>query len=304
MPSLQSEFLSFWDRLGSDFQSLQDESPFWFETSEEYEKIFRAMAGTTASCTMIWMMSLHIYANYFSTKTTPEHIKAKTCYQMTNLCFNLAIGCLGAYYHYFVLPTLPAYNLTNTERIPGLFDEFYLMPAMQLGYQVWSIPIGMFYVNESKQMILHHLGVVFTASCGAFSNFGFRYWLPFFFGVFELSSVPLAIMNTFNDHPDAAKKYPLSNLLSRVAFVVSFLYIRVWKWLPVGPLYIGNNFLLFLTTDFGPTKLFVLTQLFFGIYLGYLQLFWAVMVVRLSFQFVVVRVKKKASSESAGIKKP
>ena len=293
MSALYNGFVSEWNRLTSEFESLQNESPFWFEGPREYQKVFLAVAGTAVSCTVIWIVSLHIYGSSFSTKDTPYQKKAKTCYQMTNLCFNFAIGCLGAYYHYWVLPTLPAYNFTNSvERIPNLFDEFYLMPAMQLGYQVWSIPIGIFYVNESKEMILHHLGVVFTASCGAFSHFGFRYWLPFFFGVFELSSVPLAIMNTFNDHPDAAKKYPLANLVSRVSFVVSFMYIRVWKWLPVGPLYMRNNFFLFLTTGFGATKLFVLIQFFFGVYLGYLQLYWALMVVRLSFQFVVVKIKK------------
>eukprot|EP00536_Pseudo-nitzschia_multiseries_P001964 jgi/Psemu1/182434/e_gw1.26.61.1 len=164
---------------------------------------------------------------------------------------------------------------------------------MQLGYQCWSIPAGVFYANESKEMILHHLGVVFAASCGAFSHFGFRYWLPFFFGVFEISSVPLAIVNTFKDHPDAAKRHPLLNHASRVSFVISFLYIRVWKWLPVGPLYMRNNFFLFLTTGYGLTKVFVLLQFLFGVYLGYLQMYWALIVVKISFDAVAGKKKKE-----------
>lgn len=287
--SLQSE----WNRLSDEFEMLQKESPFWFASSREYRKVLLAVAITAMSCTSIWVVTLQIYDFYFSTENKPAWKRTKTCYQMTNLCFNLAIGCLGVYYHYWVLPTLPAYNATSSvQQISNLFDEFYLMPAMQLGYQAWSIPVGIFYVNESKEMILHHFGVVFAASCGAFSHFGFRYWLPFFFGVFELSSVPLAIMNTFKDHPDVAKKHPLFHHASKVSFAVSFLYIRFWKWLPVGPLYMRNNFFLFLTTELGITKLFVLIQFVFGVYLGYLQLYWSITVAKLTIKSVVGKKKR------------
>lgn len=293
--SILSEITTEWNRLTHEFENLQKGAPFWFTGSREYEIAFRAIVVTTISCTAIWILSLQIYDKFFVTKGTPTWKRYKTCYQMTNLCLNLAIGCLGLYQQYWVLPTLPAYNATNSiYQISGLFDEFYLMPAMQLGYQCWSIPIGIIYVNESKEMILHHIGVVFAASCGAFSNFGFRYWLPFFFGVFELSSVPLAIMNTFNDHPDIAKRHPILNHTSRVSFVASFLYIRVWKWLPVGPLYMRNNFFLFLSTPLGLTKVFVLLQFLFGVYLGYLQMYWAIIVVKLSLDAITGKKKKAA----------
>mmetsp|Transcript_10578 Transcript_10578/g.22292 ORF Transcript_10578/g.22292 Transcript_10578/m.22292 type:complete len:296 (-) Transcript_10578:2233-3120(-) len=291
--SLLNYFPNEWNRLTVEFENLQKDTPFWFATSREYEKVFHAIAITAISCFTIWITMLKMYDSYFPKKETDTLKRTKTCYQITNLCFNLAVGCLGAYYHYWVLPTLPAYNATSSiEQIPNLFDEFYLMPAMQLGYQVWSIPIGIFYVSETKEMILHHCGVVVASSCGAFSNFGFRYWLPFFLGVFELSSVPLAIVNTFKVHRDVAKRYPLCTNASRASFVVSFLYIRVWKWLPVGPLYMRNNFFLFLTTDGKFTKLFVLVQFLCGVYLGYLQMYWAVIVVKLAFGSITGKKKK------------
>jgi len=295
---LVNDVVSEWNRLTAEFQDLQSESPFWFESSREYRKVFRVVVATAMFCTSVWLSSLFIYGRYIQTKETPIGKRTKTCYQLTNLCFNLSIGLIGAYQYYWVLPTLPAYNATNSvDQIPHLFDEFYLMPAMQLGYQAWSIPIGTLYANESKEMILHHCGVIFAASCGAFSHFGFRYWLPFFFGLFELSSVPLAIINMFKEHPDAAKRHPILNHVSRVSFVVMFLYIRVWMWLPVGPLYMRNNLFLFLTTDFGATKMFVLLQFLFGVYLGSLQLYWAGKVVNLSYQAVAGALggkKKKA----------
>lgn len=294
MNSLLNAFTTEWNRLINEFQNLQAETPFWFEGPREYQKVFFAVAVSAIICNTIWVLSLQIYEKFFSTKETSVSKKRKACYQVTNLCFNLSLGCLGVYYNYWILPTLPAYHAASSiEQIPHLFDEFYLMPAMQLGYQCWSIPIGIFYAEESKEMILHHLGVICAASCGAFSHFGFRYWLPFFFGVFELSSVPLAVMNIFKAHPEAAKRHPELYSAARISFVASFLYIRVWKWLPVGPLYMRNNFFLFLTTGFGFTKVFVLFQFIFGVFLGYLQLYWAAIVVKSTFQVVTGAKKKK-----------
>ena len=57
-------------------------------------------------------------------------------------------------------------------------------------------------------------------------------------------------------------------------------------WLPVGPLYMRNDFFLFLSTEFGITKIFVLIQWMFGVYLGYLQLYWAVLVLGLTLKTV------------------
>jgi len=295
MNSLLDAFTTEWDRLTNEFRNLQSESPFWLTCSSEYEKVFIASAVTITSCATIWLLSLQLYEKFVATKDTPDWKKKKTCYQVTNLCFNLVIGCLGLYQNYWILPTLTAYHATNSiEKIPNLFDEFYLMPAMQLGYQFWSIPIGILYVNESTEMLLHHVAVIIAAVCGAFSNFGFRYWLPFFFGVFELSSVPLAIANTFRDHPNAAKRHPLLNSAAKISFAISFLYIRVWQWLPVGPLYMRNSFFLFLTTGFGITKVFLLFQFISGVYLGYLQLYWALIVTGMILKFVGVKKKKKA----------
>jgi len=285
--STTDNFMREWHRLMGEFQKLQDENSFWLRSSRVYQKVFLAIAATTISCTTVYLLSFVVYDKYFSTKETPAWKKTKTCYQVTNFFFNAAIGVLGVYYNYWLLPTLPIYNATSSiEKIPYLFDEFYLMPAMQLGYQVWSIPVGIFVVNENHQMILHHLGVVCAATLGAFSTFGFRYWLPYFFGVFELSSIPFAIVNTFNDHPNAIKKYPIYNHVARVSFAVSFLYIRIYMWLPVGPLYIRNDFFLFLSTEIGITKIFLFFQWIFGVYLGYLQLYWGAMVVSMCLKTV------------------
>lgn len=277
-----------YDRLMAKFTKLQDENTFWLQKSIVHPKVFLAVSATAVFCSFVYVASFMAYNKFIATNDTPSWKKTKTSYQMTNMTFNIIIGSIGVYYHYVVLPTLPIYksDATSVEKIPYLFDEFYFMPSMQLGYQIWSIPMGLFVVNENAQMIFHHLGVVFAATLGAFSTFGFRYWLPFFFGVFEISSIPLAAINTFNDHREAKTKYPLLHNLSRISFFVSFLYIRIYLWLFVGPLYIRNDFFLFLTTEDTLTKAFVLIQWIFGLYLGYLQLYWGWMVAMIGVRAV------------------
>jgi hypothetical protein len=46
-------------------------------------------------------------------------------------------------------------------------------------------------------MLMHHVTVIVVASMTLLMTNGFRYWIPYFFGIMEISSIPLAIMNTF-----------------------------------------------------------------------------------------------------------
>jgi hypothetical protein len=46
-------------------------------------------------------------------------------------------------------------------------------------------------------MLMHHVTVIVVASMTLLMTNGFRYWIPYFFGIMEIISIPLAIMNTF-----------------------------------------------------------------------------------------------------------
>ena len=52
----------------------------------------------------------------------------------------------------------------------------------------------------------------------------------FFFGVSELSHLPLVFLDLFKMFPDVKKRYPLSNELIRPFFCVCFLVLRTFYW--------------------------------------------------------------------------
>lgn len=288
-----------WERLIQEFEQLLQQdtaASFWLPRETVYPTVMVVVVVTAVALTVTYEGIVWLYTTCIATPDTPERITLKTSYQLTNLLFNSIISAVGLYSQYVVVPTVAVYlSPTSLDKIPHLFDEFYLLPALQLGYQVWSLPMGLFVVHENGPMLLHHVGVVCAALLGAFSTYGFRYWLPFFFGIFELSSIPLAIMNTFNDHPHAQTQHPVLYHVSRISFVLSFLYIRIYLWCFVGPLYIRNNFLLLYTTHktvSGWTTTFLCLQWVLGIYLGYLQLSWGYVVAKLGLTAVKNNVVK------------
>jgi len=294
-----------WERLLHDFEQLLQQdtaASFWLPRETVYPTVGVVVAGTAVALTVTYWGIVWLYTTYIATPDTPARITIKTSYQLTNLLFNSMIGVVGLYCQYVVVPTVAVYTSTNSlDKIPHLFEEFYMLPALQLGYQVWSLPMGLFVVQENGPMLWHHVGVVCAALLGALSTYGFRYWLPFFFGIFELSSIPLAIMNTFTDHPHAQTRHPVLYHLSRISFVLSFLYIRIYLWCFVGPLYIRNNLLLLYTTQTtvsGWTTAFLCLQWVLGIYLGYLQLSWGYVVAKLGLTAVKNNVVKLVGSDA------
>lgn len=110
---------------------------------------------------------------------------------------------------------------------------------------LWDIPTG--FVSPPLRdvvMWLHHIGMFLVAStmagtyCEGNQTIGY-YYVPFFFGVIELSSVPLSIMDAFhpkyrhyynwlNSMDDSRRKKILHNCneFCRVAFAITFLIFR------------------------------------------------------------------------------
>jgi len=206
--------------------------------------------------------------------------KARIAYQITNIVFNITVGIVGVYLEWWVLPTLSVYNGPSEEKITGLHKELYLVSALQLGYQFWALPVGVFQVKESAEMIAHHVAVIVSTSLSGFIWPGFRYYTPFFYGVMELSSLPLSVMNTFKDNPEWIEKHPKVLEASRMSFALSFLIIRnvlcSWRW----PVFLRDNFILFHTAEMGVWKMYLLVQVTLATFLAYLQILWGALVLK------------------------
>lgn len=238
-----------------------------------------AIAVVAVFCTMIYLVSLQVMDKYVS-QNDMKVSKTKICYQITNVVFNFCVGLVGLYLEYRILPTLSSFHGTSLDRMALDHKELYLVSAMQLGYQVWAIPVGLLHVGESTQMILHHWAVVISTSMSGFMTVGFRYYTPFFYGVMELSSLPLSFMNAFKDNPEWIKKYPGVYTFTRLLFAVCFLLIRVVFCASRWPPFLWTNFIFLYTRAFGWYKLYLIAQWSLAVFLAYLQLFWGFLIVK------------------------
>ena len=248
-----------------------------------------AMGVVAALCTVVYLVTFKIVESL-----APKDVRVtKISYQITNLLFNLCIGLIGLHLEYGVLPTLSSYHGTSLDRILWNHEELYLVSAMQLGYQCWAIPVGILSVGESMQMIFHHVAVVISTCQSGLMTVGFRYYTPFFYGVMELSSLPLAVMNAFKDHPEWAKRYPGVFQISRVVFAVSFIVIRVLmcfsRWTP----FLRDNFVYLYTAEMGYYKLYLTVQWSLAVFLAYLQLYWATLIVKGLYKLIIGKAASK-----------
>jgi hypothetical protein len=111
---------------------------------------------------------------------TPRE-RQKLCYQMTNFLVNACFSGLGLYYEWVYLPRhaphgchAPPHTATLEDTIVG-YDALVYISAGQIGYQLWSIPIGIILIKESLPMIIHHVTVILCAGMSGFLRYGFRY---------------------------------------------------------------------------------------------------------------------------------
>mmetsp|Transcript_3480 Transcript_3480/g.5255 ORF Transcript_3480/g.5255 Transcript_3480/m.5255 type:complete len:318 (+) Transcript_3480:59-1012(+) len=202
----------------------------------------------------------------------------KTAYRITNLAVNLVLGIYG-FYHY--LSSLPHLSSTPiTDRIAS-YTEFSKFGSLQVGYNIYSLFIGILFMNEPPAMIVHHIAVLIVGSLSSLCRNGFRYHAPFFFGAIEISSVPLAIMNMCKDHPEwTQKRYPRVCKWIRPAFAVVFLVVRVVLWLPqiADVLYISG--LLGYTCQTNGCRVAVGMFWWSALFLTLLQLYWASLILK------------------------
>jgi len=199
----------------------------------------------------------------------------KGSYQMTNLIVNLCLSTTGIYHLLFTLSK----NADLIDMIQG-WESVLILSCAQIAYQLWAIPIGILMVQESSTMICHHLSVIGICTLSALFTNGFRYFTPFFYGVTEFSSVPLAIMNMFKNHPERIHKMPRLYTSIRVVFALSFLTVRVIMWLPQIFNFWRLAFLFMCTSESTACTTFIIFFMICGFFLTSLQLLWASKIIK------------------------
>jgi hypothetical protein len=216
----------------------------------------------------------------------------KSAYNVTNLLVNATLGVMGLYYYYFVIDS----NLPVVMRVLGNRAVFP-MTCAQFGYNLWAIPVGLTFVGESPAMLGHHVAVLFVTSVSATFTVGHRWYVPFMYGILELSSVPLAVMNAFKDNPEYIKKYPSTYLFIRCCFAVCFLYIRWYLYLPMKYDFLRTYG--FTTITHQSILAVVINGLTWcaSFFLLLLQLMWGVLIIKGLVKTVVGKPKKRIKKE-------
>uniref|UniRef100_A0A7S3Q8F1 TLC domain-containing protein n=1 Tax=Chaetoceros debilis TaxID=122233 RepID=A0A7S3Q8F1_9STRA len=218
-------------------------------------------AGTTATITVVNLCILFFFLqknkpadaddndNDDNAKTHHHHHHhhrqeaLDASHQLTNGLINFGLGvygtviCVAAHYNNPSEPILVAsfshYQDDILNHIIGYATLHHIsFAAMQVGYNLWNLPYGYFLVNEPPAMIAHHIMVIITTSLSAYSNFGNRIHVPFFLGMYEVSTVPLAIMNYLKvkGHREWVEQSSVLRAvrdISQLSFAVLFLGIRI-----------------------------------------------------------------------------
>lgn len=139
---------------------------------------------------------------------------------------------------YFVVPGIMAwFNIgevdlgeAKNDRIFGRseFIEYYILIPM-LWYQFWNFVFCCIFAEmRTVGNIIHHLSV-FAIACLCLFPF-IQYWSIFFFGIVEISSIPLNVMDFLKYMPEGKTRYPLIYDIHKAVFAFLFVGIRLIAW--------------------------------------------------------------------------
>lgn len=156
------------------------------------------------------------------------------------------------------------------------FVHHHLITPM-FAYQVWNL-IACILHNEYRDLpsLGHHFVTAGLAYCG-FHPFA-HYYALFYFGIAELTTIPLNIINTFKNVPKLQKNYPSFYANIRTIFAISFLLIRTIWW----PIVSYGLFLacVELLSSHDVHSTFVVCYfLFSNLFLTSLQFYWGYLII-------------------------
>jgi hypothetical protein len=126
-------------------------------------------------------------------------------------------------------------SVSNQDKLWGNFPASVRIVEVMLAFQIWDLIATIVMSKEvpnQTQHLIHHASSTLLCLLGLLD--GDHGWLmyygPFFFGVSELSSIPLGFMDLFRYSDDLSKGYPKVGEIVKVAFAVLFLLIRCVYW--------------------------------------------------------------------------
>lgn len=177
-------------------------------------------------------------------------------------------------------------------------ENFLLLPM--LSYQFWQI-ILCFILNDlfDVAMIAHHILTFLLAYICLHPVL--HYYVCFYFGLAEITNLPLTIIDTFKYFPDLGEKFYYLNRFCKYSFASLFFIIRIFYWT-----YITFNMLLFLVPlcwNGNAHNIYVIFYfLFAATFLTGLQYFWGYKIFFIVMKDFSDNKKKKETHSNSNLK--
>lgn len=270
---------------------LIEDNPIFISTDELYRFFFPKTAVVVVLITTFFLIAVRVTeqntqimqrekknSSEEEEKRRRQQFVYKTAYQSTNLMVNLFSSILGSIL--FLTKVTKLCDATVQEKMLGYESGVNLLVCLQLGYNLWAIPVGCLFVNETILMLLHHVAVICCTFTASFLTVGCNYYTPFMFGVLEISSIPLAMMNFFKDNKSWIRAHPDLYTKTRMVFAASFLYIRWYLFYPIMLDFLrllGMGILIF---DNRVVKILLALTWIGSAFVTFLQAYWGILILK------------------------
>lgn len=251
------------------------DAPLLMPSEWALHAVLSGVAATVIGLVVVYSFFSFIVRRFLSPSASTLK-QNRLAYQATNLLVNSFLGVSGIYCELF---TKPSRSLLVEEMITN-YNQFQFFGTLQLGYQLWAIPVGVWLVHETTPMLVHHFATILVATMSSFCTNGFRFWGAFFYGFIEITSVPLSVMNTFKDHPSWIERHGPFYLVVRLIFALSFLYVRLYLFVPRMYLFLTDLFLITATSNNRFYQAYMAVVWLSSFFLQVLQVWWGWLILK------------------------
>lgn len=203
-------------------------------------------------------------------------------------------GVLGFFNLFNVMDNLELYTTGKFYGHSKFVEENLVTPM--LCYQVWNLLACLIH-NEYRDPagIGHHVVTAGLAWMG-FHPYA-QYYALFYFGVAELTTIPLNIVTVFKHLPHLSASYPAMYQLARNVFVLGYFAIRIIWW-PIVSYELFFGCMDLLANNKAHSTFVVCYFLFANMFLTGLQFYWGYLIARNA-----MKPKKKSNTSSGSSKK-
>ena len=120
--------------------------------------------------------------------------------------------------------------VTKEQRLYSVSPAAVKVLQTNFAFQTWDFAISFLHKElNAPEMLAHHSLAALLCYWGLTMPY-MHYYAIYFMGVAEVSSVPLVLVDICKYYPDFAKRFPLVDLLSKLAFALLFVAVRDVFW--------------------------------------------------------------------------